>query len=106
MREWYCSRVVLHDGVVLHCRWHRGPPRPHKKLQITTTKHTQVDRDLRKMLLRPDAPPPRKVAVRVWPRAIPQFNVGHTDIVKGAQDDLEGRGWGGVILGGNYVAGG
>lgn len=24
------------------------------------------------MLLRPDAPAPRKVAVRVWPRAIPQ----------------------------------
>ena len=33
---------------------------------------TQVDKDLRQMLLRPDAPAPRKVAVRVWPRAIPQ----------------------------------
>jgi hypothetical protein len=34
----------------------------------------QVDKDLREMLIRPDAPKPRKVAVRVWPKAIPQVN--------------------------------
>ena len=28
------------------------------------------------MLILPDAPPPRKVAVRVWPRAIPQVGAG------------------------------
>jgi oxygen-dependent protoporphyrinogen oxidase len=37
----------------------------------------QVDKDLRTMLLKPDAPQPRVVGVRVWPRAIPQFNIGH-----------------------------
>jgi hypothetical protein len=35
----------------------------------------QVDKDLRQMLVRPDAPKPRKVAVRVWPRAIPQVRL-------------------------------
>lgn len=39
----------------------------------------QVDKDLRKMLIKPDAPKPQMVGVRVWPRAIPQFNVGHLD---------------------------
>ncbi len=41
----------------------------------------QVDKDLRIMLLRPDAPPPRVLGVRVWPRAIPQFNIGHLDVL-------------------------
>jgi len=39
----------------------------------------QVDADLRTMLIRPDAPPPRVLGVRVWPKAIPQFNVGHLE---------------------------
>ena len=65
----------------------------------------QVDRDLRAMLVAPDAPPPQKVGVRVWPRAIPQFNVGHLDEVARAKAALAGAGLGGVLLGGNYVAG-
>ncbi|KAI7846430.1 hypothetical protein COHA_000043 [Chlorella ohadii] len=65
----------------------------------------QVDKDLRQMLLRPDAPAPRKVAVRVWPRAIPQFNIGHLEAVEGAQRGIKAAGWDGVLLGGNYVAG-
>jgi oxygen-dependent protoporphyrinogen oxidase len=65
----------------------------------------QVDLDLKKMLLRADAPPPRKLAVRVWPRAIPQFNVGHGEKLEAARRALDAAGWGGVMLGGNYVAG-
>jgi oxygen-dependent protoporphyrinogen oxidase len=57
------------------------------------------------MLLRADAPPPRKLAVRVWPRAIPQFNVGHGEKLEAARRALDAAGWGGVMLGGNYVAG-
>ena len=41
----------------------------------------QVDADLRTMLLKPDAPPPRMCGIRVWPQAIPQFNVGHLDVM-------------------------
>ena len=65
----------------------------------------QVDKDLRKMLIRDDAPKPRKVGLRVWERAIPQFNVGHNDAVEGAQQALIKAGWDGVMLGGNYVCG-
>lgn len=65
----------------------------------------QCDADLRAMLVSPDAPPARKIGVRVWPRAIPQFNVGHGATLDAARGALDGAGWGGVRLGGNYVAG-
>eukprot|EP00879_Flechtneria_rotunda_P009270 GHRR01009704.1.p1 GENE.GHRR01009704.1~~GHRR01009704.1.p1 ORF type:complete len:178 (-),score=49.63 GHRR01009704.1:542-1075(-) len=45
----------------------------------------QVDKDLRTMLLKPDAAQPRVVGVRVWPRAIPQFNIGHLDTLDKAK---------------------
>ncbi|GBG00321.1 protoporphyrinogen oxidase chloroplastic [Raphidocelis subcapitata] len=65
----------------------------------------QVDKDLRTMLLKPDAPQPRIVGVRVWPRAIPQFNVGHLDVLDTAKKGLSSAGLEGVLLGGNYVSG-
>lgn len=65
----------------------------------------QVDKDLRLMVLKPDAPGPRVVGVRVWPRAIPQFNVGHLDTLQRARDAMDAKGWKDVFLGGNYVSG-
>jgi oxygen-dependent protoporphyrinogen oxidase len=65
----------------------------------------QVDKDIRIMLIKPDAPRPEDVAVRVWPRAIPQFNVGHFDILRDARKALDDAGLPGLFLGGNYVAG-
>ena len=44
--------------------------------------HLQVDKDLRVMLVKPDAPPPKTVDVTVWPKAIPQFNLHHLDQVQ------------------------
>ena len=57
------------------------------------------------MLLKPDAPPPNVVGIRVWPRAIPQFNIGHLDQLDKAKGALGALGWDGVFLGGNYVSG-
>lgn len=64
-----------------------------------------VDRDVRTMLVKPDAPPPRVVGVRVWPRAIPQFTIGHLELLEDARKGLEESGLEGVFLGGNYVVG-
>ena len=65
----------------------------------------QVDKDLRVMLIKSDAPAPRVVGVRVWPRAIPQFNVGHLDQLDKAKASLSKAGWDNFVLGGNYVSG-
>jgi oxygen-dependent protoporphyrinogen oxidase len=57
------------------------------------------------MLIKPDAATPETVGVRVWPRAIPQFEVGHLDILKDVQSALDNAGLDGIFLGGNYVSG-
>ena len=41
----------------------------------------------------------------MWPRAIPQFNVGHDAALTSARAGLDAAGWTGVRLGGNYVSG-
>ncbi|KAG6487843.1 hypothetical protein ZIOFF_056579 [Zingiber officinale] len=64
-----------------------------------------VDRDLRKILISPNAPDPVAVGVRVWPKAIPQFLVGHLDSLEAAKTALSQEGFDGLFLGGNYVAG-
>ena len=40
-----------------------------------------MDKDLRVMLVKPDAPAPKTVAFTLWKKAIPQFNVHHLDDV-------------------------
>ncbi|XP_076906434.1 protoporphyrinogen oxidase 1, chloroplastic-like [Bidens hawaiensis] len=64
-----------------------------------------VDRDLRKMLINPNAGDPLTLGVKVWPRAIPQFLIGHFDILDAAKSALKYGGFGGMFLGGNYVSG-
>nr|AAF00194.1 protoporphyrinogen IX oxidase [Cichorium intybus] len=64
-----------------------------------------VDRDLRTMLIRRDAEDPLTLGVRVWPRAIPQFLIGHYDILDSAKAALSSGGFQGMFLGGNYVSG-
>lgn len=64
-----------------------------------------VDRDLRKMLINPNAKDPLVLGVRVWPQAIPQFLVGHLDILDAAKNALSNSGFQGLFLGGNYVSG-
>lgn len=64
-----------------------------------------VDRDLRKMLINSNAPDPLVLGVRVWPQAIPQFLVGHLDVLDNARTALSNGGFKGLFLGGNYVSG-
>ncbi|KAI0518595.1 hypothetical protein KFK09_006031 [Dendrobium nobile] len=64
-----------------------------------------VDRDLRKMLINPAAKEPLVLGVRVWPRAIPQFLIGHLDHLEAARGALRKGGFEGLFLGGNYVTG-
>ncbi|KAH7284143.1 hypothetical protein KP509_34G041000 [Ceratopteris richardii] len=65
----------------------------------------QIDKDVRRMLIKPDAPSPDVLGVRLWPRAIPQFDVGHLDILDDAQKALNNSSLEGLFLGGNYVVG-
>ncbi|OVA16612.1 Amine oxidase [Macleaya cordata] len=64
-----------------------------------------VDRDLRKMLINPNSKDPLVLGVRLWPQAIPQFLVGHLDILEAAKRALRDGGFDGLFLGGNYVSG-
>jgi protoporphyrinogen/coproporphyrinogen III oxidase len=67
----------------------------------------QVDKDLRLegMPLKRDAPKPKVVGVRTWPKAIPQFNVGHMQTLADAREALDDAGFDEIKLGGNYVSG-
>merc|ERR1712060_758469 len=41
----------------------------------------EVDKGCREVLLKPDAPRPKAVAIKVWPTAIPQYELGHEEIM-------------------------
>jgi len=64
-------------------------------------------RDAIKTMLKPSAADelPMVHGVRVWPRAIPQLEVGHAGRLDTARAGLEEEGIKGVFLAGNYVGG-
>ena len=66
-----------------------------------------VDLDLRRTLLAPDAGPPKVLGVKVWPTAIPQYELGHLDLMdelRGLEDANNAMG-GGLWVCGNYRTG-
>jgi len=68
----------------------------------------QVHEDALKTLLKPGTPLPKVVGVKVWDKAIPQFNLGHLDVLAEAESALDAAKCGeseGLFLGGNYTAG-
>ncbi|XP_076941843.1 protoporphyrinogen oxidase 1, chloroplastic-like [Bidens hawaiensis] len=64
-----------------------------------------VDHDLRTMLINPKEGEPLTLGVKVWPRAIPQFLIGHLETLETAKYALSIGGFRGMFLGGNYVSG-
>lgn len=58
---------------------------------------------LPQVLLKPDAPPPRLLGCKVWPAAIPQYELGHADIIS-ALEQAE-AGVAGLWICGNYRTG-
>lgn len=57
------------------------------------------------MLINSNAKDPLVLGVRVWPQAIPQFLVGHLDLLDTAKVSMNNAGFHGLFLGGNYVSG-
>mmetsp|Transcript_55127 Transcript_55127/g.112762 ORF Transcript_55127/g.112762 Transcript_55127/m.112762 type:complete len:578 (+) Transcript_55127:24-1757(+) len=45
----------------------------------------EVDKGCRQVLLKEDAPPPKVIGFKLWPSAIPQYELGHSAII----DELE-----------------
>lgn len=64
----------------------------------------QVHEDVKKILLKPDAGKPRVLGVKVWPKAIPQYNKGHLDIIDKVEKATDSKNTG-LFLGGNYRTG-
>ena len=64
-----------------------------------------VHEDALKTILKPGTPSPKVVGVKVWEKAIPQFNLGHLDVLAEAKAGLAKAGCDGLFLGGNYTAG-
>ena len=66
-----------------------------------------VDADLRRTLLSPGAGPPKVLGVKIWPAAIPQYELGHADLMdelRGLEDANNAAG-GGLWVCGTYRTG-
>ena len=42
----------------------------------------EVDKGCRQVLLNADAPPPKILGVKLWPTAIPQYELGHLPLIE------------------------
>jgi oxygen-dependent protoporphyrinogen oxidase len=65
--------------------------------------YEQVDKDNHQILLKDDAPAGKRIGMRVWKQAIPQYRKGHLDILAALEKDEVNCP--GFFLGGNYRSG-
>ncbi|GKY90627.1 hypothetical protein MPSEU_000036200 [Mayamaea pseudoterrestris] len=65
--------------------------------------YQQVDKDNHHILLKNDAPAGKRIGMRVWKFAIPQYRKGHLDILAALEED-EAK-CPGFFVGGNYRSG-
>lgn len=93
------------SGRILLLNYVGGATNPEILSKMESQLVEVVDRDLRKMLIKSDAEDPLVLGVRVWSEAIPQFLVGHFDILDAAKAALRNGRFEGIFLGGNYVSG-
>jgi protoporphyrinogen/coproporphyrinogen III oxidase len=63
----------------------------------------EVHQDLSRILLKPDAAPPKVLTVHLWKRAIPQYNLGHLQRLQQIEKGLESLP--GMYLCSNYLGG-
>lgn len=63
----------------------------------------EVDKGCRQVLLKDDAPEPKVLGLKLWPTAIPQYELGHLDIIK-ELDEAESK-TPGLWICGNYRSG-
>ena len=63
----------------------------------------EVDKGCRQVLLKPDAPPPKVLGLKLWPTAIPQYELGHLPLMK-ELDEAEAK-LPGLWVCGNYRTG-
>lgn len=63
----------------------------------------EVDKGCRQVLLKPDAPEPKVIGMKVWPTAIPQYELGHLELMQKLETlekDIDG-----LWICGNYRTG-
>jgi oxygen-dependent protoporphyrinogen oxidase len=63
----------------------------------------EVDKGCREVLLKPDAPGPKVIGMKIWPTAIPQYELGHLELMA-KLDTLEKK-VDGLWICGNYRTG-
>ncbi|KAL9269799.1 Protoporphyrinogen oxidase 1, chloroplastic-like protein [Drosera capensis] len=93
------------SGMTLLLNYIGGATNPGIVSKTAEELAASVDRDLRKMLIKPNAKDPLLLGARIWSQAIPQFAIGHLDTLDAAKAALLDSGLKGLFLGGNYVSG-